>query len=175
MKFTTLGMILIGALSLSILPGLAQGAEKTAKADVVKENQEATANTSSMVKPGLAQDPSGLLCQMGGGMMRGREGMPCGPGMGRGTQQPVGPYSSGSDLFKANCVSCHAGGGNSIMPNMPLEGSAKLQTLSTFRAYVRNPRLPNGAKGAMPAFSADKISNRQMLRLYQFLKARWGS
>jgi mono/diheme cytochrome c family protein len=108
--------------------------------------------------------------QMGGGMMRGGA---CGVGAVSPAQAKA--LKTGPALFNAHCVGCHAGGGNSVMPSMPLKGSGHLKSFTAFRSFVRNPRLPSGARGAMPAFSAGQISNQQMRTLYQFLKSRWGS
>jgi mono/diheme cytochrome c family protein len=110
--------------------------------------------------------------QMGPGMMRGGA---CGPGMGAISPQQARALKTGPDIFNANCVGCHAGGGNSVMPSMPLRGSAHLKSFTAFRDFVRNPRLPSGARGAMPVFSSGQISNQQMQQLYKFVKSNWGS
>lgn len=152
MHKTSFCIILTAALAWSIIPIWAQAAAAAAKAPAA----------------------IGQLAQMGGGMM-GRGGGYCGPGMGPGSQYQAGSLKSGPDIFNAYCAGCHAGGGNSVIPNLPLKGSAQLANFNTFRNFVRNPRMPNGATGPMPAFSTGQISNQQMRQLYQFLKSRWGS
>jgi len=151
MKKTALFILLTAVLAWSIMPLWTQAAAAAPKAPAA----------------------IGQLAQMGGGMM-GRGGGAC-PGMGAGAQYPAGALKSGPDIFNAYCAGCHAGGGNSVIPNLPLKGSAPLKNFSAFRNFVRSPRMPNGQPGAMPAFSAGQISNQQMRQLYQFLKSRWGS
>jgi mono/diheme cytochrome c family protein len=152
MKKTSFFIILTAALAWSIIPIWARAADTAPR----------------------AQSAVGQLAQMGGGMM-GRGGGYCGPGMGPGSQYPAGALQSGPDIFNAYCAGCHAGGGNSVTPNLPLKGSPLMENFSTFRSFVRNPRMPNGAPGPMPTFSSGQISDQQMGELYQFLKSRWGS
>jgi mono/diheme cytochrome c family protein len=126
--------------------------------------------------PGGGDGDPGPLCQMGGmrGGMMGGQGY-CGPGGG-----PVGPVpgiseqSSGAELFSANCAACHPGGGNTLTPSLPLRGSAQLRDYETFRVFVRYPTMPDGSRGAMPAFPSSRLSNGQMLKLYRYLISRWG-
>jgi mono/diheme cytochrome c family protein len=173
MKFTTFCLIMTAAFCWSILPSWAQMAEKTPKAKVAKEIPAVTSDPGSPEQPGLAKDGIGLLCQMGGGMMRG--GGQCAPGAGMGPgPQGAQNLNSGADIFAANCAGCHPGGGNNVIPNLPIRGSAQLKDFNTFRSYIGSPTLPNGAHGPMPGFSSDQISNRQMRTLYQYLKSRWG-
>ncbi|MEJ2670772.1 MAG: cytochrome c [Deltaproteobacteria bacterium] len=108
-----------------------------------------------------------------GGMMQGRGQGYCGPGM-RTAPQGTRGASSGAGLFAEYCAACHPGGGNNITPNLPLRGAGQLQDFYTFRAFIRNPTMPNGAPGPMPAFSSGQISDQQMRKLYQYLKSRWG-
>jgi mono/diheme cytochrome c family protein len=144
-------IILTAALAWSIIPNWVQAAAAAPK----------------------AQPAIGQLAQRGGGMM-GRGGGYCGPGMGPGGQYQAGALKSDPDIFNAYCAGCHAGGGNSVIPNLPLKGSAQLNSFSAFRNFVRNPRIPNGSPGPMPAFSSGQISNQQMRQLYEFVKSRWG-
>ncbi len=171
MRFTTFCLILLAALFWSILPSWAQAAENSPNARVAKEIPGGTADPGRVGQANLAQDARGLLCQMGGGMMRG--GRQCATGAGSGPQGAQN-LNSGVDIFNANCVGCHPGGGNNVMANLPIKGSAKLKDFNTFRSFVGNPTLPNGARGPMPGFSSDQISNRQMRQLYQYLKSKWG-
>jgi mono/diheme cytochrome c family protein len=129
----------------------------------------------SQKKGGMINESIGPMCQMGG-MMGGRGPGYCGPGGGAGGRQGTsGQPLGGAGLFSENCAGCHAGGGNTIMPDLPLRGSSQLQNFKTFRVYIRYPTLPNGARGAMPGFPPSRISDRQMRDLYQYLKSRWGS
>jgi hypothetical protein len=120
---------------------------------------------------GSHNDKIGPFCQMGG-MMGGRGY--CGPMGGAGGQPGLPGPGSGADLFRQNCAGCHPGGGNTLVPNLPIRGSAQLRDFDTFRTYVRYPSMPNGAPGAMPAFSASRLSYPQLLELYRYLKSRWG-
>jgi hypothetical protein len=178
MKFTKFFMILTAVLAWSIIPSWAQVAAKTPTAKVAKEiTEDLLSGPGPAENPGRANTGIGQLCQMGGGMMQGQGS--CGPGMGGGPgyrQGTGGPSSgSGADLFAGYCAGCHPGGGNNIIPNLPLRGSAQLDDFDTFRTYIRYPTLPNGARGPMPGFSSRQISDQQMRKLYQYLKSRWGS
>lgn len=78
-------------------------------------------------------------------------------------------YSTGQKIFATNCSACHPKGANVIMPNLPLKGSSRLARLETFLAFVRDPKLPDGKAGPMPAFSPSKISDSEMNELYEFI------
>jgi mono/diheme cytochrome c family protein len=179
MRFTTFCLILTASLSWSILPGWAQVDGKTPKTTTGNEIQSVT-NPGSPERPGLAEYAIGPLCQMGGGMMGG--GGPCGgpygPGAGMGPAPPAsqraGNQKSGAGLFAAYCAGCHPGGGNNIVPDLPISGSETLEDFDTFHSFIRRPTLPNGAQGAMPGFSSSQISTRQMRTLYQYLKSIYG-
>jgi mono/diheme cytochrome c family protein len=179
MRITTFCLILIASLSWSILPSWAQLDEKTPRTKADKEIQSMT-DPGSPLQPGLAEYTIGPLCQMGGGMMGG--GGPCGgpygPGAGMGPEPQAPPralnQNSGAGLFAAYCAGCHPGGGNNIMPDLPIVGSEELEDFDTFHSYMRSPTLPNGAHGPMPGFSSSQISTRQMRTLYRFLKSVYG-
>jgi len=114
------------------------------------------------------------LAQMGGGMMSG--GMMSGRMMGqspeRGYQgQPFRAQGQGEEVFRVVCSHCHARGGNLIYPNLPLRGAPQLADFNTFLAYIRNPAMPDGSPGPMPAFPPDRISDAQARDLYQYLIA----
>jgi hypothetical protein len=175
MKFTKFFLFLIAVSAWSIIPAWAQLAETVPKAKVATAIQAVTPDPGSQKAPGPAQEAIGLLAQMGPGMMGG--GGQCGPGggMGPGYQQGAQNLNSGPDLFGAYCVGCHAGGGNSVMSNLPLRGSVLLKDFYTFRNFIRRPVLPNGGPGPMPGYSPGQISDQQMQALYQYLKSRWGS
>lgn len=125
---------------------------------------------ASHKEDGMTNGSIGLLCQMGGMM----EGGNCGPGGGPGYQPGTPGQSPGANLFRQNCAGCHANGGNTINPDLPLRGSQQLQDFNTFRIYLRYPTLPNGAPGAMPAFSSGRIQDSQARELYRYLVSLWG-
>ncbi len=78
-------------------------------------------------------------------------------------------YKAGQKIFLANCSPCHPHGGNVIKPNFPLKGSPKLVNLETFLGFIRNPRMPDGSKGAMPTFSPTKIPEGEAKALYEYI------
>ena len=77
--------------------------------------------------------------------------------------------SAGAEIFNAHCRVCHVAGGNIISPSKPLKGSTKLANFETFLSFIRNPKLPDGSRGAMPSFSKSQISDKQAEELYQFV------
>jgi mono/diheme cytochrome c family protein len=171
MKFAKFFLILTAVLAWSIIPNWAQGAAKTSKAE---KSTAVISDQLNTPNPGRTNDGLTQLCQMGGGMMQGQGYCP-GMGGGPGYRQGTGGTGSGADLFAGYCAGCHPGGGNNIIPDLPLRGSAQLKDFNTFRVYVRYPTLPNGARGPMPSFSSRQISDQQMRKLYQYLKSRWGN
>jgi len=78
-------------------------------------------------------------------------------------------YRAGEKLFAANCSACHPGGGNAIMPNIPLVGSSKLASLETFSSFVHKPTLPDGKPGPMPPFLMSKLSDKELKELYDYI------
>ena len=79
---------------------------------------------------------------MGGGMMN--------EGQGEGQQAAqAGPL--GTLLFNERCKVCHRDGGNIEKRDLPLKGSPVLKDFDTFLAYIRNPTMPDGSRGEMPA------------------------
>jgi hypothetical protein len=115
----------------------------------------------------LACAVSYSFAQMGGGMMDGQQGQMMEPGQSQ--QQKTQPETLGAKIFVDNCVSCHPDGGNIIIPNLPLKGSRVLANFKTFNAFIRNPKMPDGSRGAMPSFTISKISDRQARALYHFI------
>jgi hypothetical protein len=81
---------------------------------------------------------------------------------------------AGAKIFNANCKVCHQNGGNIINPSMPLRGSLKLTSLDTFLSFIRDPRMPDGSKGSMPAFSDMQISDEQAKALYEYITSKQG-
>ena len=80
----------------------------------------------------------------------------------------------GAKIFSDNCKVCHQNGGNIINPGMPLRGSLKLATVDTFLSFIRDPRMPDGSKGSMPAFSEMQISDAQAKDLYEYITSKQG-
>jgi mono/diheme cytochrome c family protein len=85
---------------------------------------------------------------------------------------PAGPasYRAGEQLFDANCSGCHAHGGNLIAPNLPLRGAPQLANPEQFIAFLRAPKLPNGEKGAMPAFPPARLGDQDARALYDYIE-----
>jgi len=81
------------------------------------------------------------------------------------TQGKTGP-ASGEQVFKEQCSSCHAGGGNIVNPKMPLKGSPPLKTFAAFLSWIRKPVQP------MPPFPPSKISDAQARKLYDYILNR---
>jgi uncharacterized membrane protein len=78
-------------------------------------------------------------------------------------------YTTGEKIFTANCSACHPKGANAIMPNLPLVGSSRLADFDTFLAFVRDPKLPHGKSGPMPAIIPSKLSDKQLNELYDYI------
>jgi mono/diheme cytochrome c family protein len=86
----------------------------------------------------------------------------------KGSSAPTN-YSAGRKIFAKNCNACHPNGTNALMPNLPLKGSAKLNQFETFLDFVRDPKLPDGKTGPMPAFQPTKISDGEAKELYEYI------
>ena len=122
--------------------------------------------------------PAICYAQMGGGMMGGgmMGGGMMGPGEGREYQgQPFQPPGQGDEVFRVECSRCHARGGNLIYPNLPLRGAPQLANFNAFLTFIRNPAMPNGSPGRMPAFPPEVISYHQARDLYEYLIAVLGN
>lgn len=78
-------------------------------------------------------------------------------------------YQAGEKIFDINCTGCHAHGGNVIEPNLPLSGSPQLANFEVFDHFIRNPRMPNGTLGVMPAFSTSTISDEKAKALHDYI------
>lgn len=81
---------------------------------------------------------------------------------GKNTSNPK-DYRAGEKTYAANCGGCHANGGNSIKPGLPVKNSSKLSDLDTFRGWVRSPNAP------MPAFPETAISNAEVEDMYHYV------
>ena len=76
---------------------------------------------------------------------------------------------NGEKLYTANCGGCHPNGGNVINSALPVVGSPQLKSQNTFIQFNRNPLMPDGSKGVMPAFPKEKISDQEMKQVYQYI------
>ncbi len=73
--------------------------------------------------------------------------------------------SKGRRLFESHCASCHAGGGNLVVPKKPVIGSQVLVTGATFKSYLNQP------VGTMPHYE-DLIRDDGLLtELYTYVKS----
>jgi uncharacterized membrane protein len=81
---------------------------------------------------------------------------------------------AGEKIFQHHCRSCHEGGGDIVMHQYPVKGSEYLADFNKFVDFIRDPRLPDGSKGPMPAFPHNKITDREAHELYQFLVQKFG-
>jgi len=81
------------------------------------------------------------------------------------------PTVLGQRLFASNCAACHPGGGNAVVAALPLKKSRKLQSESTFIAFIRSPVMPDGSAGQMPPFPSTQISDRQGSALYAYVQS----
>lgn len=79
---------------------------------------------------------------------------------------------TGQKIFINHCSGCHVNGGNIFFPNLPLHSAPQLQSYETFITFVRNPTLPNGAKGPMPNFTETKLTEQQARDLYKYIVNR---
>jgi len=83
-------------------------------------------------------------------------------------EKPVAPteavnrFQTGEKLYATNCSSCHA-------QKSDVFNSPQFVNLSTLLAFIRNPVGPKGTPTKMPPFPADKITDDQVLKLYQYL------
>jgi len=80
----------------------------------------------------------------------------------------------GESIFNASCMVCHANGGNVIEPRFPLRGSQKLSDFRTFLSFIRNPKMPDGSAGSMPAFPESRLSDEETKQLYNYLVYKYG-
>ena len=99
---------------------------------------------------------------MGGGMMHEGQG---------GNIQTSQKATTGAEIFNVNCAGCHANGGNSMSPNLPVKGSRQLTSQKTFVKFIRAPKMPDGSAGAMPAFPKSRISDKQAKELFKYVSS----
>ena len=74
------------------------------------------------------------------------------------------PVARGGKLFATHCASCHAAGGNSIMPSKPVKGSQVLSTMATFKSYLNEPL------GNMPHYEHLITDEKLLSDLYAYVK-----
>ena len=82
---------------------------------------------------------------------------------------PPADVKAGAELFSANCKGCHPNGGNIIKPNLPLRSAPQLADFKSFEGFIRDPKMPDGSSGVMPAFTQAKISDQQAKELYDYI------
>ena len=94
------------------------------------------------------------------------------PAAAAATPAAPSPARAGARLFAANCAACHPGGANIVAPELPLKGAKQLASQDIFVSFIRNPLMPNGSAGPMPAFSADQVSDKDAGDIYQYILAQ---
>ena len=89
-----------------------------------------------------------------------------------GVKAPAPPadVQAGAKVFSTNCKGCHPNGGNIIKPNLPLKGAPQLADYHNFAGFIRDPKMPDGSGGVMPAFAPAKISDQQARDLYEYIQ-----
>ena len=88
---------------------------------------------------------------------------------GKGPAPPAN-VQAGAKVFSANCMGCHPHGGNILKPNLPLRSAPQLAEFSSFEKFIRDPKMPDGSAGVMPAFAPAKISGQQARELYEYIQ-----
>ena len=78
-------------------------------------------------------------------------------------------FSEGRKIFVTRCSGCHANGGNILKPNLPLRTAPQLESYELFLEFIRNPKLPNGRTGPMPALKENELSDQQVRELYNYV------
>jgi len=93
-----------------------------------------------------------------------------------GDARPKGrdPLAAGRQIYTENCAACHPNGANAVAPALPLLGSTYTRSPAALLAFIRDPRLPGGAKGPMHAFPAATISDGQAGDLYRYIAGGLG-
>nr|ARW60113.1 cytochrome c553 [Laurencieae sp.] len=82
------------------------------------------------------------------------------------SQDSVLDLDSGEQIFSANCVACHAGGNNSVMPEKTLKIDA-LERYSKNSADAIIIQVTNG-NGGMPPFG-DKLSDDEIKNVANYV------
>ena len=74
-----------------------------------------------------------------------------------------------AEQFTKSCSGCHAHGGNSIKPHLPLKDAPQLVNFGTFLSYIRSPKARDGSQTVMPSFSPERLSDQQAREVYQYI------
>jgi mono/diheme cytochrome c family protein len=77
--------------------------------------------------------------------------------------------NNGGKLYAVNCGTCHPNGGNLIKPSLPVVNSPMVKSLDTFINYSRKPMRPDNSPGSMPAISKEKLSDKELKQIYQYI------
>ena len=92
-----------------------------------------------------------------------------------GTVPPAPPgLEKGAYVFRANCSGCHPYGGNIVDRDAAIQRSPELKDLATFTRFIRDPRLDNGKRGPMPAFTPSRVPENEARELWAYLSAVMG-
>jgi uncharacterized membrane protein len=88
-----------------------------------------------------------------------------------GSEKPVATedLQAGEKLYAANCGTCHPQGGNIFNAALPVKNSSYLKTFNVFLNFNRNPQMPDGTKGIMPAIPPVKVSDAEMKQIYDYI------
>lgn len=89
-----------------------------------------------------------------------------------GSRTPEAPTAlqSGQKIFAGNCSGCHPRGSNIIVPQLPLRTAPQLGDYEDFLAFLRDPKMPDGNPGRMPAFPPSVLSDQEVRALYDYLR-----
>jgi uncharacterized membrane protein len=87
---------------------------------------------------------------------------------GRGTNIPP-KFGQAGSVFQNNCAMCHPDGRSVTNPQLALRNTPQLANFEAFVSQIRNPRLPNGSPGNMPAMPQEAVSDQQAWELYQYI------
>lgn len=93
---------------------------------------------------------------------------------GRGAAAASLQVKAGHKIYGKYCQACHPNGGNIISPQAQIIGSKTLADFPGFLAWIRDPRLANGKRGAMPDFPPTKISDKEAQELYRYVLDTFG-
>ena len=87
-----------------------------------------------------------------------------------GRAKSISPKSDQAGaIFKSNCAMCHSRARTITKPRMPLRNAPELANFESFVNQIRNPRLPDGSPGHMPAIPRQDLSDEQAWELYQYI------
>jgi uncharacterized membrane protein len=78
-------------------------------------------------------------------------------------------YQVGAKIYADFCAACHPNGGNIFDASLPVQGSKHLKDFDDFSNFMRHPHRHDGSPPTMPAFPPEKISDKQMRELFQYV------